>query len=144
MDLMPVFQPPDLAEPAGPTTLSAVDCMVALAAQHLEDVCTGCECPRCCVACRAVAELLLVEHLAKLYRHSLARLGIEGYTWQTDDGDFDVAKIAAGWHVPCPVYQMMDGIEGEASGNGQHREDRDGEHPLEGAQPAVPETGVVG
>lgn len=85
-----------------------MDAIAALAAQHVVDLFEAdcaCECPRCCLACRAVQE---VTQTAGLHMASqLTRLGVEGHIWQDSRGGFDSVMIKTKWHDPCPVYEEL-------------------------------------
>ena len=91
-------------------TFQALDVIAALAAQHVADLFDSdcaCECPRCCMACRAVNEVITGAGLTLGSR--LRRLGIEDYLWQNPkDQGFDGTMIRTKWHDPCPVYEELD------------------------------------
>lgn len=91
-----------------------LDALGALAAQHVADLFDSdcaCECPRCCLACRAVKSLL-DEGLDFHYR--LERMGIEGHLWQDSRGGFDETMIGTRWHSPCPVYEEIEAHAGDS------------------------------
>jgi hypothetical protein len=85
----------------------ALDVIAVLTAQHLADLFDddcACECPRCCLACRSVNEVMNAIDL----RSRLAKFGIEGHLWQDSRGSLDRVMIGTKWHNPCPVYQELD------------------------------------
>jgi hypothetical protein len=85
----------------------ALDVIGILVAQHLADLFDedcGCECPRCCLACRAVREVMDTIDM----RHRFFKLGIEGHIWQNAHGGLDPVMIGTKWHKPCPVYEGLE------------------------------------
>ncbi len=115
--------------------LTILESLVILAAQHLNDLCEDCECPRCCLACRAVAGILDLEPQFFPWERILDAFEVEGYWWQTEYGAFAVDQIEAAWHGECPVYATIDAnTEEDASANEERDEDGHGE--LAGGVPA--------
>lgn len=129
-------------KPSG-TLLSITQMIAALAAQHVSDLVVSgldCECPRCCLACRAVLDVLCTGHVFD-WAEVLYGLGVEGFLWQTPACGFDAEVIEQAWHNPCPAYAIIEQNEG-ADDDRRTDQNRHGEIQQEAATPALagPET----